>query len=146
MVHRGVLPDEWGREAEGPGRHQSVAVQYSLGESDAWDAARQDAAAGVEHQDQALLGVGAGKLAGRAQDAQAQDDLRWDDSRSVDRWLVALCRPDADQSAARSYGGLDSLDVAALPEVFAQELVGQLPEADLPGRVPESKKPEAAIE
>lgn len=144
MDHRGVLPDEWGREGEGRGRHQSVAVQRSLGESDAWGAARQDATAGVEPQ--AQLGVGVGKLAGRAQDAQVPDGLRWDDSRSVDRWPVALCRPDADQSGARSYGGRDSLDVAVLREVFAQEPVGQLPEAELPGRVSESKKPEAAPE
>ena len=142
--HQDALLDEWGREAEGPGRHRSAAVQRSLGESDAWGAARQDAAARVEHRTQLALGVG--KLAGRAQDAQVPDDLQWDDWRSVDHWLVALCRPDADQFAARSYVGRESLDVAVLLEIFAQEPVERLPEAHPPGRVSEPTKPEAAVE
>ena len=100
--------------------------------------------AGVEHR--AQLAVGVGKLAGRAQDAQVPDDLPWDDSRSVDHWPVALCRPDADQSAARSYVGRESLDVAALLEVFAQESGGQLPEAHQPGQRSESTKAAAALE
>jgi hypothetical protein len=125
MDHRDALPDEWGREAEGPGRHQSVAAQRSLGESDAWGAARLDAAAGVEHLAQAAVGVG--KLAAPAQDALARDDLRWGDSRSAGHWRAELCRPAADPSAARSYVGREPLDVAALPEVFAQEPAGRLP-------------------
>ena len=142
--HQDALLDEWGREAEGPGRHRSAAVQRSLGESDAWGAARQDAAAGVEHRAQPAVGVG--KLAGQAPDALARDDLRWDDSQSVGQWWVALCRPDVDRSAARSYVDREPLDVAALPEVFAQEPVGQPSKARPPGRVSQSMKPEAAPE
>jgi hypothetical protein len=78
----------------------------------------------VEHL--ALPAVGVGKSAAQAQDALAQDDLRWGDSRSAGHWRVELCRPDADQSAAQSYVGRELLDVAALPQVFAQEPVEQL--------------------
>jgi hypothetical protein len=99
----------------------------------------------VEHRAQ-LLAVGVGKLAGRARDAQVPDDLQWDDWRSVDHWRVALCRPDADQFAARSYVGRESLDVAVLLEAFAQEPVEPLPGVHPPGRGSESTKPEAAVE
>ena len=139
-----ALPDEWGQAAEGPGRHRSVVVRRSLGESGAWGAARQDAVAGVEHR--AQLAVRVGKLAGRAQAARVPDDLQWDDWRSVDHWPVALCRPDADRFAARSYVGRESLDVVVLLEVFAQEAVERQPEAHPPGRVSESTKLEAAVE
>jgi hypothetical protein len=121
-----------------------VVVQRSLGESDAWGAARQDAVAGVEHRAQLVVRVG--KLAGRAPAAQVPDDLQWDDWRSVDHWPVVLCRRDADRSAARSYVGRESLGVVVLAQVFAQEAEQRQPEAHPPGRVSESTKLEAAVE
>jgi hypothetical protein len=94
---------------------------------DAWDAARQDAAADAARQERReQRDVGAEKLAGRARDVRARGAFlprpqgRWS-VKLVERDAVAeLCRPDAVRFAARSCAALAAAEPLAESDATAQ--------------------------